>query len=121
MAIAYSVAVEGDMLVVKASGFDETLEQVQDYGLSVIEACQRHGSLRVLCDERELRYRLSTVDTYAVASFTAARASRVARVAIVCGPQDFADAQFWEDVAVNRGLSVRAFRELAAARAWLAE
>jgi hypothetical protein len=40
-------------------------------------------------------------------------------VEIVCNPKQIADARFFEDVAVNRGLTVRVFTERDAATDWL--
>jgi hypothetical protein len=119
MAIAFSVSVDGDLLTVKAVGRDETLEQVQEYSAAVVEACRANACVRVLCDELDLEYRLGTMDTYESAAYVAQYAPHVARVAIVCGPDHFSDASFWETVAVNRGLSVRAFKDLRSAEEWL--
>lgn len=87
--------------------------------MAIMQACAESGVTRVLCDERDLEYRLGTMDTYRAARLMASRAPRVARVAIVCGPSQAADAHFWETVAVNRGLTAAAFADLAAARRWL--
>ena len=46
-------------------------------------------------------------------------APHVGKVAIVPQPTGLEAAAFWEDVAVNRGLQVRVFRTLDAARTWL--
>jgi hypothetical protein len=119
LAIVHTETLDGDTLLVKSSGFDESLEQVQAYGIAVIAACIRHGVTHVLCDDLDLEYRLGTVDTFQSAQFIAAQAPAVARVALVCNPKYIADARFWEDVAVNRGLTVRVFTEVEAARAWL--
>lgn len=119
MAIDFTAIVESDTLVVRATGFDERLEQVLEYGLAVIRLSLQHGVTRVLCDERELSYRLHTNDIYASAAFIAEQAPHLHKVAIVFDPQSIEDALFWETVAVNRGLQVRMFKELDAARAWL--
>jgi hypothetical protein len=119
MAIQYTIASEGDTLLVNAAGYDETLEEVQEYALAVIDACRENGCTRVLCDETALEYRLGTFDTYQSAQFVATYGAQIEKVAIVCSPRFSADARFWEDVAVNRGLTVRVFREGDAARAWL--
>jgi hypothetical protein len=119
MAIEYSIAVEGDTLLVDAWGFDESLAQVQEYGMALIAACVGYGVTRLLCNELRLDYRLGVADTYRAAEFIAAEAPTVAWVAIVCNPTQVADARFFEDVAVNRGLTVRVFTELDAAAAWL--
>ncbi len=111
--------VEGATLYVEASGFDETLEEAQAYAGAVIQRALAGGCTRVLCDERKLQYRLSTFDTYELAARTAQAVPSLARVALVCAPECFADATFYENVAVNRGLSVCAFKDLDRARAWL--
>jgi hypothetical protein len=112
---------ENALLRVKAVGRDDCLKDVTDYGLAIIEAAVAHACARILCDESELEYALGTLDTYASAKFIAEYAPKVARVAIVCGPQQVADADFWEAVAVNRGLCVRFFLDLGKAETWLDE
>ena len=119
MAIHFTTAVEGDLLLVRSAGFDESLAQTEQYGAALIQECLAKGIRRVLCDERELEYRLSTIDTFELAAFLADQARGLARVAIVCSEKCVADAKFWETVAVNRMLSVRVFRDPADARAWL--
>lgn len=72
---------------------------------------------RILCDERDLEYRLGTTDTFRAAEFIAASAPRVA---LVCAEQNLPDAGFRVDVTVNRGLKARVFTDLDEAHAWLA-
>jgi hypothetical protein len=119
MAIHYNFSTEGNLLVVTASGFDESLEEVQNYSLATIQEAQRGGFTSVLCNEIQLEYRLGTLDTYKAATFVAQQAPKVARVAIVCSEQFMRDAKFWETVAVNRGLEVRVFPDLSAAHSWI--
>ena len=119
MSITYSFRAEGDTLYVDTSGFDDSLDEVLAYGAAVIEQALLHRTTRVLCDERQLVYRLTTLDTFAAAEYIAKEAPHIARIALVCAPQFFADAAFWENVAVNRGLSVCAFKDLERAKAWL--
>jgi len=109
------------MLTVVASGFDESVAQVEQYGAAIIQECVAGGYTYVLCDERELEYRLGLADTFEAATYIATVAPKVARIAIVCQPGVIADAQFWENVVVNRGLSARAFVDIEAARKWLAD
>lgn len=119
MAINYTMHTEGDLLKVVASGFDENLEDTLGYSLAVVETAIEHRCTRVLCDERELEYRLSTMDTFELANQIAAHAPRLARVALVIGSQNLPNGAFFEDVAVNRGLTVKVFRNLEAACDWL--
>lgn len=121
MAIQHTTTVEDGILRVQASGFDESLAEVEAYGLAVIEACVRSGVSRVLCDERDLEYRLGTFDTFQAAAFLSAHAPKVGRIALVPRADGLGDARFWEDVVVNRGLTVKVFQDPEAARAWLLE
>ena len=119
MAIHYTLSDDEGTLYVQATGFDESLAQVEAYNNAVIQVCTAGGYARVLCDERLLEYRLTTIDTYALADFLVRHGPRAVRLAIVCNAQGLADARFWEDVATNRGALVRVFGDPAAARDWL--
>lgn len=121
MAIQYSLKADGNLLIVKASGFDESLEEVEQYGLAIVEACKEGRYSRVLCDETDLEYRLGTFDTFQSAEFMASQAPKIGKAAIVCNEKFYPDARFWETVAVNRGLRVRVFKNIEAARQWLDE
>lgn len=120
MAISYTVQVDGDTLYVKTQGSDDNVEEVVQYGLAIIQAAQAAGCRHVRCDELALTYRLGTFDTFTVAETLSRHAPHVARVAIVCNPRYLPDAEFWETVAVNRGLTVRVFSQRTNAEAWLA-
>lgn len=119
MAIAYSFHPEKNYLLVTASGFDESLEDTIGYGMAVLEACLEHQCTRVLCDERDLEYRLSTIDTFQLAEAAVQAAPKLVRIAIATGPDNLEDASFYETVAKNRGLSVKVFQELVEARDWV--
>jgi hypothetical protein len=112
--------VEDGWLVVTASGRDERLQDVIDYGSAIIQLAAEHGVTRVMCDERCLEYALGTFDTYEAAQTIAERAPACHRVAIVCSPTSLSDGQFWETVAVNRDLRVRVDTDITRAREWLA-
>ena len=119
MAIEHTIQVENDILIVTASGQDESLEQTTSYAMAVLEAAVASGCPHVLCDERQLVYTLSTLDTFKYGEFLAATVPHVAKVAIVCHPSMVGDAEFWETVVINRGLQARLFLDLDKARDWL--
>lgn len=119
MAIHYTIKTEGDLLLVEAEGFDESLEDVQAYGQAIIQACLAADCSRVLCNETDLEYRLGTFDIFQSAESIAAQIHKTVKVAIVCNERFTADAQFWETVAVNRGMTVRFFKDMDTARRWL--
>ena len=119
MAINYKMAGENNRLVVTATGFDEDLKEVELYGAAIIKACVEGNYSQVLCNELDLEYRLSTLDTFKSAEFLALQAPRIGKAAIVCNEKFISDALFWETVAVNRGLEVRVFKDMKMARIWL--
>ncbi|NTW48619.1 MAG: hypothetical protein HGB19_02575 [Chlorobiales bacterium] len=119
MPITYEFEIDGDTLKVKAAGVDDSLDEVKQYGMAVIEATIQNGCVRVLCDERNLQYKLGTIDTFELAQHIVNSVPRVAKIALVCSADDIKDASFFETVVVNRGLMVKAFKELDAATAWL--
>lgn len=119
MSIAYTIKSEGELLTVEASGVDDSAEEVMAYGAAVVDAAVEAKSRHILCDERNLMYRLRLTQTFEAANFIAAYAPRVARTAIVCKSECMSDAKFWETVVGNRGLLVRVFDNLATARGWL--
>ena len=121
MSIRYTTKAEGDWLEVVASGFDDSLAEVNAYGAAILAAAIQTGARRVLCNELGLTYKLNTLDLYDSAKFIATAAPHIARVAIVCRPDFAEDIRFWENTVVNQGLSVKAFHDLAKARAWLAQ
>jgi hypothetical protein len=119
MAITFTTEVEGETLFVQASGFDESLAEVEEYAMGILSACTKGGVTHVLCDETELEYRLGTFDTYQAGEFLSTHVPTVAKVAIVCNPAFLSDASFFEDIVVNRGLTFRVFTDIESANHWL--
>ncbi len=119
MGIEFEMSCEEDLLRVRAWGNDEDLEEVQRYGLAVIQACAEHQVNRLICDEHELEYELSVTDTYRLVEFLASQAPTVGKAALVCAPKHLPDAFFWETACINRGLYVRAFTSMEEAELWL--
>ena len=119
MTINASFTFENGILFTKATGRDETIEDVLRYGQSVIEQAVLHQAKRILVDETELEYRLGTFDVYTSAKSLAEHAPHVAKSAMVVTPAQVTDAKFFETVAVNRGLNVRMFTDMAEAKEWL--
>ena len=109
MAIDYEIISHEQYLFVKASGFDESLEEVMAYNRAVLEACLNDEHQKILSDERGLEYRLSTVDTYKLASAAAEVVPRPLQIAIVTEERNERDADFYQTVAVNRGVRVKFF------------
>lgn len=103
----------------KTSGFDESADEVQAYGLAVADAAKAAGVALVLCDERALDYRIPMGDSFELAKLIAGATRGATRVGIVCAPQHFAAGDFWASVAANRGMKVRIFTEMDAGTTWV--
>ena len=121
MAIHYSFFPEEGFLRVKATGRDENLNEVIEYGMAIINKALEINATRILCNEVELEYELSTVSTFTAGKFISEHAPKVAKVAVVCNIRFLPDARFWEDVTHNRGLQTGVFTDIAEAEAWLNE
>ncbi|NTW54470.1 MAG: hypothetical protein HGB15_06890 [Chlorobaculum sp.] len=119
MAITFHSEIADGLLLITASGRDEDVQQVIDYGSAVIDLAVESGVTLILCDERNLEYALDTFDTFKSAQQIAEIAPKVIRVAIVCGAKFLEDGKFWETVAVNRALQVRVDTDIEQAKAWL--
>ena len=83
------------------------------------KAVMSSGQIRVLVDEAGVAYRLGTVGDYHSGCFVSQLAPRPLKIAVLCRPEGWSNAKFWETVAVNRGVSVRVFREQNSAEAWV--
>lgn len=121
VSIRWETQVDGEVLRVKASGVDDSLQEVQAYGLAIIDIATRAGTRLVLCNERELRYRLALGDTWAAATHLAEAVPQLARLALLHSPDVAEIVQLWENTARNRGLECRAFTDPKAAQRWLTQ
>lgn len=119
MAIDFKIIETRDILKLKASGIDDNLEQVIEYGMKVIEAAKKYNVTKVLCDEQDLIYNLNTLDNFESAKYIAEQVPGVGKLAIVLNPQNFKDAEFWETVAVNRFLTMKLCKTIEEAERWL--
>lgn len=119
MAISFKHYSENSTLYVTTTGFDESIEDTQKFITDILTICQSQEIHKVLSDERDLVYNLSVINTYQLAEFTAKNAPKIAKIALVTTKEQMKDAQFWEDVVFNRGLSVRVFTDYDQANSWI--
>lgn len=121
MAIQYSIEVQGTLLKVVSKGKDENLQEVLDYAHAIIGAALEFKCKKVLCDERKLQYKLSTLDTYKLAEEASVYSKHTTRIAIVCGVKYLKNGLFYETVASNRGLTVHVTADYDEAADWLSK
>lgn len=119
MAITATCEVRDDTLLVKSIGCDDSLDDVINYTNFIAENAIHSNIRKILCDERELEYKLSVLDTYKLAEFASQYVQHVARIAIVCNNKYIQSGEFYETVSQNRGLIVRIFTDATEAEIWL--
>lgn len=119
MAISFKIEDRDHFLTVVAKGKDDNLKEVEAYSKAIIEAAIKYKSKKILCDERELEYAISIVDTYKLAEAASVYAGNVLKIAIVCDTKNLTDGKFYETVASNRGLYIRVTADFDEAVNWL--
>jgi hypothetical protein len=87
----------------------------------LLRECIAKGYRRVLIEERLVGPRLSTTDVFNLASTMSGRASGLfdAVAYVDVNAKSESNAKFGENVAVNRGVRVKAFRTVEEAVQWL--
>jgi len=121
MAIQYTFDQEEDLLIVRTRGVDKSLLETSDYNRAVKQEAERRGCTRILADERELEYRLSVIETYQLAEDLVELVESLSKIAVVTHANNQEAAEFWENVAANRGVRARVFYHIEQAREWIAD
>jgi hypothetical protein len=121
MPITYELKGKDDLLIVVSSGVCDDLDQLKEYVLDLHEAATTLEQTRILVDETQLEYRLSTINSYYSGEFMSEIAPKPYKIAVVCRQEGWDDTKFWETVAVNRGVPVRVFADKDRAEEWVRE
>lgn len=120
MAISYQFKViENNILFVKTTGFDRDLDDAKNYGIAIMNKAVEHGTPKILCDEMELEYRLSIVETFHLAKYISKNAPAYAKLAIVTNKVNKFAGDFFANVGNNRGLTINFFSSVDGAKEWL--
>lgn len=119
MAISFNHKVKNNVLTVFTYGVDESLEDSEKYAYDVFQLCMLNKCDRILCDERELDYSLSVIDTFLLAEYASINARGLIKLAIVCQEKYMNEAKFYETVSTNRGLTVIVTSDIDYAIDWL--
>lgn len=121
MAIQFTCVARDGVLWVTASGKDDGMADVQEFNVAVYQQMKANNCKRVCSDERLLQYDISLIDTFKIAEQAARHAGDIERLAITCQEKFWKEVSFFEDVAVNRGLTVRFFVDHNEAARWILE
>jgi len=120
VAITIQSEMKDDILWIVANGRDESLEDVENYGMAVIQAGVQAEASLILLDERKLKYDLSTYETFESANFATRQIPVLnVKVALLCHSDQVEAGNFWVTVAANRGLDAETFTDEDRALAWL--
>jgi len=122
MSHVLSVRREGKYLHITVTG-DNTVQDVQRYLTEVREACAEHKCPSVLIEENLRGKSIGTLDIFNVISKLAQPSAVVRCIAYVdVNPEhDAKRMDFAETVAINRGIGIRIFPDIPAARMWIAQ
>jgi hypothetical protein len=117
--------VEGDVLLVALAGIF-SLKAAKHCFLEVLEVARRHKVKKVQVDGRALRGEPTTMERFYYGEFAAREYVKFAdsqdtlpKFAYVLVIPVLDPGRFGENVAVNRGMAVKTFDNVAEAKAWL--
>jgi len=119
MSINYVISDEGKYLKVVSAGACEDLNQLKEYVLAIHNATISSGQERVLVDETQLEYKLSTLNSFDSGRFVSSIGPKPKKLAVLCKLEGWNGTRFWETVAVNRGVPVKIFRDQDSAEKWI--
>jgi hypothetical protein len=115
--------IERDSYVQATVTGTNTPENMLRYMKEAYEACRARGKSAVLLEMNLAGESLDVTSIFRVVeerSADGAKLRKIAYVAPIVG-KDPARAHFAETVAVNRGVNVKVFRDIAEAQSWLAK
>jgi len=121
MTIDFRISVEDEFLKVDSFGSCEDFYQLQEYVLAIHQAAVSNSRTKVIVNESQLEYKLTTVETFGSGRFVSRIAPREVKIAVVCKLEGWNNTKFWETVAVNRGVMVKIFIDQDKAEKWLTE
>lgn len=102
-----------------SKGFDEDVNDVINSLNNIAQKALEYKSRLILCDERELEYRLTTIDTFQIASYASKYSKYLVKIAIVFNGKFYDDIKFYQTVTNNRGLQVQVLNNVQDAEKWL--
>ncbi len=121
MSIEYSFCPSDQILEVVATGVSDDVDEGLEYAEAIIKTVMENGCRRLLCDERNMKMELGTVESFNHAEYCARFVTIVEKAAFLPHAADKEIAEFWTTAINNRGGNARIFYDKNEARAWLEE
>ena len=115
----YKIDVNGDLLNVTTTGYDENVDEAVAYCESLISVCVDNQCRRVLIDESRVTSVLDKVGQYEMVQRLVSQVPHDLTIAFVVNPAHFEETSFGVLVAENRGINVRVFTTIEQASEWL--
>ena len=119
MNLDYKIEHRDDILWVDAHGTLGTIEDAKAYFIAVANALKDNNTIKVVCDDCEIDYKLDIVDTYELGKFVSRSLPQMVRIAIVFNPAYKEEVSFWENVVNNLGLTIKTFTDYDKAVNWV--
>jgi len=119
MAIRYQVEQQYNYVLVKTSGSQKSREEAAAYKTAVVRTAGEYSVSSLLCDERELEYRMALFDTFELASAVWEYAPCVERVAVVCSEEDAPERTRYQSLIAAGGLQMKVTADMEDALSWL--
>ncbi len=119
MALNFTIDIDGDLLTVTTSGFDENVDEAIAYGQSVIKSCVENQCKYILVNESEMTAVLDKVSQYEMVRHLVSLVPYDLSIAFVVNEENHEDAAFGVLVAGNRGMNIKVFMDVDEAREWL--
>ena len=119
MSINFDFEVNGEVLTITAHGQDDSRDHMIEFADSILNLAKDHQVDKILCDERDLIFNLSTTDTFELAEYASRSARMIDKIAVVVSKETLEQGAFYETVASNRGLIIRVTDNYSEAVDWL--
>lgn len=121
MAYSWTFQYQAPILEVKAVGTEEHFKEAMNYAFAVHDAIIANSACGVMCDERELIYNLSLVDTFKLAQGAMDHYSGIKAIAIVASKAQLTEVKLYCTYLSVNGIKAHSFLQLEEARTWLLE
>ena len=119
MPLEYNFKIDGDLLTVTTSGFDDNVDEAVSYGEDIIRHCLNGKCTKILMDESQVSAVLDRVGQYQMVQRLSSIVPHQLSIALLSAIDNLQDTSFGTLVAENRGIKVRLFTSKENALEWL--
>ena len=123
MSLNIDIKIDQDLLTITSFGIDNDFEKSQEYALAILQVVYDTQCPQILCDEREVEYRLNENEAYELFDFIANNSPEIDKIAIVHKPQYQKFTTIWKTKINTQeyGHRLNFFIDIDQAKKWLEE